>query len=240
MGAGEALPFIRLCGVNASILSFVSVRPISIRPSGTFATVEWIALAPMTKKEIPSKTAQAEKVCTKCSMLARMGVCSCTVLYFSMKPRPFFALSMSPTLPSQRDTSFATTPALAGEGTIPRDSDSETSFGLLTPDPVNPLPIKISSMSSDGPWSLAETGEALTEVVVSFPPFFFAVSFLSLMKLWPKAKEGALHGPSVLGLFVGSVIGLRSVGCTVGGGFVGNSVGASVALENHSEEEYDE
>jgi hypothetical protein len=71
------------------------------------------------------------------------------------------------------------------------------------------------------------------------------------MKLWQKAKEAAsvgdavvagvgdVEGPSVVGLLVGSVVGL-SVGCTVGGGFVGDSVGASVALENHSEEEYDE
>ncbi len=48
-----------------------------------------------------------------------------------------------------------------------------------------------------------------------------------------------LEGPSVASLFVGSVIGV-SVGCTVGRGFVGKSVGASVALENHSEQEYDE
>jgi hypothetical protein len=77
------------------------------------------------------------------------------------------------------------------------------------------------------------------------PPQSTSVSSLSLKKLSRKAKEGASVGDTAgvgvgdLGLFVGSVVGL-SVGCTVGGGFVGKSVAASVALENHSEQTYDE
>jgi hypothetical protein len=80
------------------------------------------------------------------------------------------------------------------------------------------------------------------------PPQSTSVSSLPLRKLWQKAKEGAsvgdafsagvddFEGPSVVSLFVGSVVGLP-VGCTVAGGLVDNSVGvkASVALENHSE-----
>ncbi len=68
------------------------------------------------------------------------------------------------------------------------------------------------------------------------------------MKLVPKAKEGAsvgdavgagvgdLEGRFVVGHFKRSVVSL-SVGCTVKGGFVCDSVGAFVALENHSKEE---
>jgi hypothetical protein len=94
-------------------------------------------------------------------MSVLIGGCSCTVLWSSVKPRSLVLL-MGPTLPLRRGT-FATTPALVNEGTIPHDFVSETLFALLTTHMF---------VSSDEPWSLAETGVAVTEVNVSFSPFF--------------------------------------------------------------------